>query len=298
MRKPSLAGRLYYLIAGAICLLPIAFLRACGRALGRLSYRMNTRECHVARRNLQLIYPGDCTQLTETKLRALLSSTGQTVFETLLAWTRPRRRSFKLIRNVHGLEHLQQADAAGKGVLFATLHYGNWELLLQYMAERGPLSVVYNPPGSRHLDSFLYLARNADSVRMVPAEATAMRPLLRALRNGEMVGITADQQPKIGGGEFVPFYGIPALTLSLIAKLAVRSGAPVLFSYCERNPDGSFDVHIEADEPGLRDADLMAAMTVMNKRVQTIAERDFRQYQWTYKRFSIRPEPSEKNPYR
>lgn len=298
MSKPSLAGRLYYLSAGAICLLPTALLRACGRVLGRLSYRFNTRECHVARRNLRLIYPQDDAKQTERKLRALLDSTGQTVFETLMAWTRPRRRSLKLIRAVHGLQHLQSARAAGKGVLLATPHYGNWELLLQFMAEQGPLSVVYNPPESLHLDSFLYLARNADTVHMVPAEATAMRPLLRALQKGETVGITPDQQPKQGGGEFVPFYGIPALTLSLIAKLAARSGAPVLFSFCERNADGSFDVHIEADEPALRDPDLLAAMTAMNARVQAMAERDFRQYQWTYKRFSIRPDRTEKNPYR
>ncbi len=298
MSKPSFTGRLFFLLAGAISLLPLAFLRLSGRALGRLSYRMNTRECHVARRNLQLIYPTDTDGLTERKLRTLLASTGQTVFETLAAWTRPRRRSLKLIRYVHGIGHLQAARAAGKGVLLATPHYGNWELLLQFMAEQGQLSVVYNPPESVHLDSFLYLARNADSVHMVPAEATAMRPLLRALQKGETVGITPDQQPKQGGGEFVPFFGIPALTLSLIAKLAARSGAPVLFSYCERNDDGSFDVHIDADEPGLRDPDLMAALSVMNLRVQAIAERDFRQYQWSYKRFSIRPDPSEKNPYR
>ena len=298
MSKPSLPGRLVFLLAGAICLLPLGLLRAAGRTLGGLSYRMNTRECHVARRNLQLIYPADAAEVTERKLRVLLASTGQTVFETLAAWTRPRRRSLKLIRTVHGLGHLQAAKAAGKGVLLATPHYGNWELLLQFMAEQGPLSVVYNPPESVHLDSFLYLARNADSVHMVPAEATAMRPLLRALQKGETVGITPDQQPKQGGGEFVPFFGIPALTLSLIAKLAARSGAPVLFAFCERNDDGTFDVHIGADQPELRNPDLLAAMTAMNERVQAMAERDFRQYQWTYKRFSIRPDPSEQRPYR
>jgi KDO2-lipid IV(A) lauroyltransferase len=298
MSKPSLTGRLFFLLAGTICLLPLAFLRMSGRALGWLSYRMNTRECHVARRNLQLIHPQIPPDEREIKLRELLSSTGQTVFETLAAWTRPRRRSLKLIRNVYGLEYLQKANAAGQGVLLATPHYGNWELLLQFMAEQVPLSVVYNPPDSLHLDSFLYLARNADTVHMVPAEVSSMRPLLRALQKGETVGITPDQQPKRGGGEFVPFFGIPSLTLSLIAKLAHRSGAPVLFSFCERNDDGTFDVYIEADEPGLRNPDLLAAMSVMNNRVQAMAERDFRQYQWTYKRYSIRPDPSEKNPYK
>lgn len=298
MTSPSLIGRLVFLIAAAIGLLPLGLLRLAGRAMGWLSHRMNSRECRVARRNLQMIYPMDTAAQTEQKLQAVLASTGQTVFETLLTWTRPRRCSLRLIRTVHGIEHLQAARAGGNGVLLATPHYGNWEMLLQFMAAQGPLSVVYKPPESVHMDSFLYLARNADTVHMVRAETGAMRPMLRALQRGETVGITPDQQPKQGGGEFIPFYGIPALTLSLIAKLANRSGAPVLFSFCERNADGSFDVHFGPDQAELRDPDLVTAMTVMNACVQAMAERDFRQYQWTYKRFSIRPDAAEKNPYK
>lgn len=298
MRKISPGGYLYFLIAGMLTLLPLAVLRQMGNLLGWLSYRLDTRECRVARVNLALIAPGDSPELRERKLRELLASTGQNVFETLLAWTQPRRRSLRLIRAVHGERHLLQAKAAGKGVLLATPHYGNWELLLQYMGEQGPLSVVYTPPDSRALDDFMHLARHTGQVQMVPAEAGGMRPLLRALQRGETLGITMDQQPKIGAGEFIPLYGIPALTLSLLVKLAQRTGAPVLFSYCERNTDGSFDVHIEADAPELRDPDTLAAMTAMNRRVQAVADRDFRQYQWTYKRFSIRPDKTEKNPYR
>nr|MBP6534546.1 lipid A biosynthesis lauroyl acyltransferase [Arenimonas sp.]MBP7982004.1 lipid A biosynthesis lauroyl acyltransferase [Arenimonas sp.] len=183
-----------------------------------------------------------------------------------------------------------------KGVIVAGPHYGNWELLLKFLAHNGPLSLVYRVPEKAYGDDFLNRVRGGANVTLVPAEATAMRPLLKALQRGETVGITPDQQPKQGGGEFAPFFGVPALTLSLITKLASRNGTPVVFAYAERDAQG-FVMHIEAEEPALHDTDLSMALAAMNRRVEAIARRDFRQYQWTYKRFSIRPDPSEKSPY-
>jgi KDO2-lipid IV(A) lauroyltransferase len=229
--------------------------------------------------------------------RALMRSMGQGLMETLAIWTRPRARVLRLVQQVHGETHLQAALARGRGVLLAVPHYGNWELLIEFMAARGPFSLVYKASEKAGLERFLQKARSGANVQLVPAEATAMRPLMRALQNGEVVGITPDQQPRKGGGEFIPFFGRPALTLSLIAKLAQRTGTPVLFAYTERRGDG-FDVVFEAEEPALHDADLDIALTAMNRRVQAIAERDFRQYQWTYKRFSIRQDPNAKNPYK
>jgi KDO2-lipid IV(A) lauroyltransferase len=124
-----------------------------------------------------------------------------------------------------------------------------------------------------------------------------MRPLWKALMDGGMVGITPDQQPKFGGGEFAPFFGRQALTLSLIPKLAARSGAPVLFAWAEPVP-GGFDVYFEAASELIASADLAAATAAMNAQVETIARRDPDQYQWTYKRYTLRPPASgETNPY-
>ena len=131
----------------------------------------------------------------------------------------------------------------------------------------------------------------------MPAESNAMRPLVKALRAGETVGITPDQQPKLGGGEFAPFFGRQALTLSLIPKLA-RSGAPVVFAWAEPVDDG-FALHFEPGDPAIGDVDLVTAATAMNAQVEAIARRGLSHYQWTYKRFSKRPPGSgETNPYK
>jgi KDO2-lipid IV(A) lauroyltransferase len=296
MTRPHLIARILYAITKLMGLLPFVVLRVLGKILGFVFYRFNNRETQVARRNMQLIYPEDSFEQREHRVREIMSSTGQTAFETMAAWSRPRTKALKLIRRIHGLEHFQRAHEQGKGVIIAAPHYGNWELLIHYVANLAPLSLVYGVPKKKYVDDYLAMARDGENLLMVPGEATAMRPLLRALRKGELVGITPDQQPKIGGGEFAPFYGHQALTLTLIAKLALRSGAPVIFTYSERNGSG-YDVFFDSPDLLVAHTDLDTALQAMNKHVQTIADRDFRQYQWTYKRFSIRPNPSDQKIY-
>ncbi len=296
MTKPHFLAQLLYAMTKLIGLLPFTVLRTLGKILGFVSYRVNNRETQVARRNMQLIYPQDSAEERERRVMGILSSTGQTVFETMAAWTRPRAKALKLIRNIHGLQNFQRAYGQGRGVIIAAPHYGNWELLIHYVANLAPLSLVYGVPKKKYFDDYLAMARDGENLLMVPGEATAMRPLLRALRKGELVGITPDQQPKIGGGEFAPFYGHQALTLTLISKLAQRSGAPVVFTYSERNGTG-YDVFFDSPDILMAHEDIHTSLDAMNKHVQAIGERDYRQYQWTYKRFSIRPNPSDKNIY-
>ena len=226
-------------------------------------------------------------------VRALRST-----LETLRLWTARREATLRLVAGCEGLEHLEAAEAAGRGVLIAAPHYGSWELLVEFMAARGPFSLVYRVPESRVGDGFLRLARGGENITLVPAEGNAMRPLWKALKAGGVVGITPDQQPKLGAGEFAPFFGRAALTLSLIPRLAERSGAAVLFAYAERREDGRFDLHLEPAPAAVASGDVAAATAAMNAGVEAIAGRDFRQYQWTYKRFTLRPPGSgEIDPY-
>ena len=167
------------------------------------------------------------------------------------------------------------------------------------MAARGPFALVYRAPETAYGDRFLRLARDGENVVLVPAEASAMRPLLKALQAGGAVGITPDQQPKEGAGDFAPFFGRPAQTLTLVPRLARRTGATVLAVYAERRADGLFDVHVEPVDAAVGGDDPAAALAAMNAAVERIARRDMSQYQWTYKRFSRRPPGSaEPNPYR
>jgi len=297
MTLSAMLGRLLYAIAWLPGRLPLAWQRALGGALGRLALRADLREARIARRNLELVTLEADVGTRERRVRDILASTGANALETLRIWTHDRAGNLALVQEVRGRELLDAARAQGRGVIIAAPHYGNWELLIGYLASVAPFSLVYRVPEKGAGDVFLRLARQGEGITLVPAESTAMRPLFRALQRGELVGITPDQQPKLGAGEFAPFFGRQALTLTLIPKLAARSGAPVVFAWAEPVP-GGFDIVFEAAPADIADADVQLAATAMNAAVEAIARRHPEWYQWTYKRFSKRPKGSgETNPY-
>lgn len=298
MDAPAFFGRGLFLLAGLVGWLPLWLQRWLGVLGGRMTHLCNLRAARVARRNFEMVMPGQSSVEREALVAEILRNTGINAIETLRVWTRPRAHNLHLIRSVRGGDLLATALAQGKGLIIAAPHYGNWELLIEFMASRGPFSLIYRVPEKKFGDVFLRLARGGDNVQLVPAETNAMRPLFKALQAGQTIGITPDQQPKFGGGEFAPFFGKPALTLSLIPKLAARSGAPVLFAYCERVA-GGFDLHFESAPADIANGDIVVATAAMNACVEAIARRDLRQYQWTYKRYTLRPPASgETNPYR
>jgi Kdo2-lipid IVA lauroyltransferase/acyltransferase len=303
----SFAARLLYWIVAALGQLPWSWLNRAGDGIAALWRRLDAREARVARRNLELAYPqlgdGERQQLQRT----ILATTARQTLETLRFWTRPRARNLALIREQHGVELFDAALASGRGLIVAAPHHGNWELLNQWLASRTPLAILYRPPESAIGEAFLQRVRADDAGRVtqVRADGSAVRQLLKLLKAGGVVGILPDQQPKAGDGEFAPFFGVPALTMTLLPRLAARTDAVVLFAWCERigaDPGSSaplFALHIEPAPVDLSAPDPVTGVHALNAAVEAIARRDPTQYQWTYKRYTLRPPGSgERNPYR
>ncbi|KRG69337.1 lauroyl acyltransferase [Pseudoxanthomonas dokdonensis] len=297
--KPDTTASLLYRLAALVGRLPWSWLHALGDAMATMWIRRDARESRVARRNLQLAYPDLLPSQREALHRDVLRTTARQALETLRFWTRPPADNLSLLRERHGEALYDQALASGKGVIVAAPHFGNWELLNQWLASRGPLAIVYRPPESAVGDAFLLKVRGADNIRQVRAEGPAVRQLWKVLKEGGAVGILPDQQPKAGDGEFVPFFGVQALTMTLVSRLAERTGATVLFAWCERiGPGPDFALHVQPAPAAIADPDPQHATAVLNECVERIARRDPAQYQWTYKRYTLRPPASgEDNPY-
>ena len=297
------AAALLYALAWGVARLPWPLLRLLADGVARLSIALNGREARVTRRNLELIRPDLDASAREALLRDILRTTARQAFETLRLWTRPGARNLADIVEVHGEALFDAALADDHGLVVAAPHMGNWEMLNQWLASKTPLAILYRPPESAIGEAFLRRVRaNAGGdVEQVRAEAAGVRSLLKRLQKGGVVGILPDQQPKAGEGEFAPFFGKQALTMTLLGRLAERSRARVLFCWCERLPGSSpphFALHIEAAPDGVADADPQRAVTALNTELEAIARRDFAQYQWTYKRYTLRPPGSgEENPY-
>ena len=294
---------LLYALAWTVARLPWWLLRGVANGLARLWVAIDAREARVARRNLELIRPDLTPTAREQLLAEILRTTTWQAFETLHLWTRPAAHNLARIVQVQGEALFDAALADTRGLIVAAPHMGNWELLNQWLAKKTALAILYRPPESAIGEAFLRRVRaNAGGdVEQVRAEAAGVRTLLKRLQKGGVVGILPDQQPKAGEGEFAPFFGKQALTMTLLGRLAHRSGARVLFCWCQRLPGNGpprFELHVEAAPEGVADADPQRAVAALNAGVEAVAQRDFAQYQWTYKRYTLRPPDSgEDNPY-
>jgi len=298
--NPERKARLAHRAAALFARLPWPLLRTLANGVAWLWMRSNARESRVTRRNLELAYPELDRTGHASLQREVLRSTALQAFETLRLWSRPPADNLRAhLRERHGEALYDAALASGKGVIVAAPHFGNWELLNQWLASRGPIAVVYKAPDDPASDAFLQMARGGHNVQQVRAEGTAVRQLFKVLKDGGATGILPDQQPKAGDGVFVPFFGIPALTMTLVNRLAERTGAIVLYGWCERTGPGmQFALHIEAADPSVFNPDPELAATALNAGIERIARRDPAQYQWTYKRYTLRPEGSdEADPY-
>lgn len=303
MTDPQLTWplRLLYALLRLSGKLSLRRLHSIGGWIGSLMYRINGRARLVTERNLAMIHAAGALSMPPSpqQVRAILAETGKSMTEIARIWTGDPQAALGLLRASHGVELFDAALADPRGVIVVAPHLGCWELLNYWLAARTPLSIVYRPPKRASLEPFLLRARGAMAVEQVRAEGAGVRTLYKRLQAGGVVGILPDQQPKQGEGEFAPFFGIEALTMVLVSRLAQRTGAQVLFAFVERLDDGAgYALHIRAAPDGVADVDLRVACTALNAGVEDCVRTAFNQYQWPYKRYTLRPSPSEPNPYR
>lgn len=195
-----------------------------------------------------------------------------------------------------GFEHFTAALARGKGVLFATAHLGNWEIsAFAHALLARPMQVVIRPLDNPLIDRFVE-NRRASSGNTLIGKREFARPILKALKDNEAVGILVDQNAGADTGVFVPFFGIPACVNVTFAKLAARSGAAVIPGFAVWNEtEHRYVLRFYPEVPITGDAALDTAA------IQESIERAIREYPdqwlWIHRRWKTRPEgePSRYN---
>lgn len=182
------------------------------------------------------------------------------------------------------------AYAAGQGVLFLTPHMGCFEVTAQALASRfgavhGPLTVLYRPSRHAGLGEVMEQARNRPGLEAVPTTLAGVRQMIKALRSGHAVGLLPDQVPPEGMGQWAPFFGKPAYTMTLAARLAAQTGARVVLIWGERLSWGrGFRLHTQTLGHDLS-ADLDAAVVQINQAMERVILSCPAQYLWGYARY-------------
>lgn len=230
---------------------------------------------------------------TRAQYRPAIGAAGAMVAELPWLWLRPAGESVLQRVRWHDEQVFEQALAARRGVILATPHVGSWEMIGQAIAERfgpahGPLTVLFRPARKAWLAELIAGSRDRPGLKSLPTNLSGVRGLIRVLRAGGYTGVLPDQVPPQGQGVWAPFFGRPAYTMTLLARLAQQTGAQVLLTWCERLPGGRYVIHFEpVQAPALYDAGATpeAAATAMNEALMRLIERLPGQYLWGYGRY-------------
>ncbi len=271
--------------------MPLPLVHLLAQGVGRVAWLAGGKSVRIATRNIERCFPELDEGARKALVRATLVETAKAMLESGILWLGRSGRVEALVREVVGEHHLKDALEAGRGVILAVPHLGNWEVVGLHCSARHPMTSLYRPPRMAALDDLIRTARQRHGATLVPTNAGGVRKLLRALQENHVTAILPDQDPRDQGGRFAPFFGIEANTMVLLSRLAQRSGAPVLLSYAERLPRGrGFRLHFEPLGEAVGGEDLARSLETLNGAIERAVRRLPAQYQWTYQRFRTRPE--------
>lgn len=288
----ALKGQLALAILKLVALLPWSAVQHLGGAIGWLMWKVPNRSRDIARINLRHCFPElsarEIDQLTARSLKGI----GKSFTESACAWIWPPAKTLEYVREVEGLEILQEALASGKGVVGITSHLGNWEVLNHFYCAQCKPIIFYRPPKLKALDELLKTQRVQQGNRVAPSTREGIISVIKEVRNGGSVGIPADPEPSRSSGEFVPFLGTTALTSKFVAGMLAgkQDKVSAVFLHALRLPDGSgFKVILEAAPDEMYSSDSYTSISAMSRVLASYVQRWPDQYMWTMKRFKKRP---------
>lgn len=223
--------RLEYLTVRAVvaCLrvLPVALVERAGALVGLAAYTFDRAHRRIAQRNVAAAFPVRSAAEQGVIVRGAFAHFGRLLFELLKFSTLTPGAMLARVE-FEGEERVRQAYAQGKGVLFVTGHFGFWELQAMVHALRlRPMAVVARALDNRALNDLLERIRTRTGNTVIYRQGT-IRRVLRLLHAGEGVGILIDQHIQSRDAIYVDFFDRPAATTSVVAALALRTGAPVV----------------------------------------------------------------------
>jgi len=238
----------------------------------------------AARDNLSMALPAaNASEIIDGVFRSIAR-----LLETFAKFPSIRRDNLERWIRWEGREHFEDAMRAGRGVLFATAHLGNWELsAYAHALLAAPMHVVVRPLDNPLIDALVERLRALSGNCLIFKKDFA-RTILKALAANEAVGILADQNASPDSGVFVDFFGVPACAGTGFAKLAAHSGATVIpgfaiWSESERRYVLRFYPPVPMTGDVLRDTQ------AVQKRIEDVIREHPDQWLWIHRRWKTRP---------
>lgn len=273
---------------------PLPLLSTLGRGLGSLAYRLAGSRRRVTLTNLRLCFPsmpeGERKRLARRHFQAL----GMAVLAEGVAWWGSKAR-LKRVVSLEGVEHWLRVR--GQPVILLAPHFAGLDIGAIRLAAEWPACSVYRTQSNPYIDRLLRRARTRFEPVKLLARRDGIRGIVAAIQAGLPLYYLPDQDFGSRDAIFVPFFGVPAATITGLSRLARLTGAKVLPVITRQRPDGrGYHIRIYPpweDFPGESvEADTRRMNAFIEERVLEMPE----QYLWLHKRFKTRP-PGEPPVY-
>jgi KDO2-lipid IV(A) lauroyltransferase len=273
----------------AIAHLPRPLLMGLGRLLGALVQRVPSPRRHIAEANIALCFPELSKAEQAALVNAHLRDIGLMMMEFALGWMGSERAIARVPITIEGLEHLEAARAQGKGVLLVGGHFSHLELCARLVSQRIRISGMYRKMDSRVFEWAVLRARLDYAEAMFDKDD--IRGTVKHLRNGGTLWYAPDQDMRSKDNAFVPFFGVPAATITATHHLARMSGAVVIpFHHRRLAGNAGYALRLDAPLEHFPSADTLDDTARVNVCIEAMVRAAPEQYLWVHKRFKTRPE--------
>ncbi|HEY8099679.1 MAG TPA: lysophospholipid acyltransferase family protein [Burkholderiaceae bacterium] len=258
---------------------PLPVLHAFGTTLGWLVYLASPSYRRLLKDNIGRAG-------FSSSLCASVAESGKSILELPFIWCASPERVLRTAM-IENWELAQAALDAQKGVIFLTPHLGCFEIIAQAIAARTSLTALYRPPRKNALKPLIEGARARHNLHLAPANLTGVRALLKDLKKGKAIGLLPDQVPQHGEGVWADFFGKPAYTMTLSAKMHQMTSAPIILSYAERLPHGrGYTIRFAPFDEVLGNTPEEQARAI-NLAMEKLIACCPSQYFWSYNRYKI-----------
>ncbi len=275
--------------------LPQPALPWLGRRLGALVCRIPSARRRIAATNIKLCFPELDAAQQAALVDANLRDVGSMMMEFALGWLGSDRRMAALATHIDGLEHLEAARAQGRGVLLVGGHFSHLELCARLVSRRIRIAGMYRRMDSTVFEWVVLRARLRYAAAMFGKDD--IRGTVKYLRGGGTLWYAPDQDMRSKDTVFVPFFGVPAATITATHHLARMSGAAVIPFFHRRLPDGQgYILRLAAPLEDFPGPDVLHDTARVNACIEQMVREAPEQYLWVHKRFKTRP-PGQPSVY-
>jgi KDO2-lipid IV(A) lauroyltransferase len=265
-----------------------------GRRLGDLMRILAGKRYHVALKNLRIAYGSQLTRSERERIaKECFQHFGMMAIESVKFSTLPPEEVFRRIdvdpeyrRRVEEL-----FDSRDRGVLFLSGHQGNFEVAGRYWALMGrKVCALARNNRDPRMTALMTSLRNRMGIEVLPISGSLKR-IVSALREKAAVAIICDQN---ASDVYVPFFGQPTGTADGPARIALKFGVPMLFFACIRTGRGRYRVIdggiYTPENTGDEAADIAAATTELNRRLEMLIRMHPEQWLWFHDRWRASPD--------